>query len=317
MGEPGRGRRGGGIFAFWSGVVVHRFGRLHLAGRLVFAQADETRVTQIPIRRAFGIGDFGDEARLDPFRVPRGLPRRVRERRGLAGERPQLARDFGQTRLVEAGSDSAAVAQLPVFEFAEQQRGERPLFLGGGPPAADDEFVASRAFRLDPPRRAPRDIGLVGPLRHDAFEPHSAGLLQDFAPVADYVVAVEDDVGSIAQQRREPPLALDQRKAGEILSIELQKIEGVISERFSAAVERALQPPKIGAAVFVQGRPPRRRSARRAPAIARRPRRRREIFRSNRDRSGCRVWRSPPPWRPARDSRRTLSHAATRAPTAA
>ena len=65
------------------------------------------------------------------------------------------------------------------------------------------------------------------------------------------MVAVENDVGSIAQQRREPPLTLAQRKAGEILSIELQKIEGVISERFSAAVERALQPPKIGAAVFV------------------------------------------------------------------
>ena len=239
------------IFAFWSGVVLHRFRRLHLAGRLVFAQADETRVTQIAVRRAFGIGDFGDEARLDPFRVPRGLSRRVRERRGLAGERPQLACDFGQTRLVEAGSDAAAVAQLPVFEFAEQQRGKRPLFLGGGPPTADDEFIASRAFRLDPPRGAPRDIGLVGPLRHDAFEPHSAGLLQDLAPVADYMVAVQDDVGSIVQQRREPLLALDQRKAGEILSIEFQEIEGVISECFSAAVERALQPPKIGAAVFV------------------------------------------------------------------
>jgi hypothetical protein len=78
-----------------------------------------------------------------------------------------------------------------------------PPILLGLPPHRRCRWV----LHLEPVRRAPRAVRRVLPLRHDAFEPHLAGMGEDGRAVA-FDMLVEPDTGaSLGHDRCERGLA--------------------------------------------------------------------------------------------------------------
>src|SRR5690606_24397557 len=118
---------------------------VHVAGRLVLAQADEGGMAQVAVRGGLGEGGFGDEIGRDPPGATRYVARRVLEGRGLAREPVEQRLQFAGAPCIEPGADAAAIGQLAVLPGAEKERGEA-LLLVGGTPAANDEFLAQDAF---------------------------------------------------------------------------------------------------------------------------------------------------------------------------
>ena len=65
------------------------------------------------------------------------------------------------------------------------------------------------------PSRKSRTIGRIRPLRHDAFQPHPADMLEHGSAVTRQMLAVPDGAPlGLADQSGEPPLALNQRQVG-------------------------------------------------------------------------------------------------------
>ena len=149
-------------------------------------------MAQAAVRRALGEGDLRHEARLDPAGIPADLAVGIDERARLALEAGQALAELLQVRRVEAGSDAAAVVEILADIFAQQQGGEGAAFLVGKPVSADDELIVAGAFALQPGFRALREIGLVGALRHDAFETEPARFGKHFLAVPDDVIAVDN-----------------------------------------------------------------------------------------------------------------------------
>src|SRR5205823_644274 len=75
--------------------------------------------------------------------------------------------------------------------------------------------------------RSAGDVRRVQPLRHDALEPHLAGVVEhDVAVlVLEVLVELQADLGR-AQQRRELALAALERRAPQVLAVELEQVEG-------------------------------------------------------------------------------------------
>jgi hypothetical protein len=87
----------------------------------------------------------------------------------------------------------------------------------------------------------PGNIGRVDRLGHHALETELAGVFQDEFTVA-YVVAVELKAGLTRDQGLKEGFALDEGNRGDIATVEMQEIEGVIDEPHSAlAVGRRLE----------------------------------------------------------------------------
>ena len=129
---------------------------------------------------------FDDELRVDPDHVLAAFVRRQLDWAAIGAQRletlPQIARRF----LRIAGADAAGVTKLAVLVSGDGQRADRPGHGGRWRKAGDDEFLAAVAFGLDEIVRSAGAVGRVAALRHDAFEPHVAGM-----PVNERSVLVE------------------------------------------------------------------------------------------------------------------------------
>ncbi len=123
---------------------------MHVGRALVLAQPLEAWMPQAPILRPFGIGDFGHEARLEPYRAPPLGWRHLDEGRILALERLEALGEQRKIGLAEPGADLAGIVERAVLESAEQERGEGAPLDGGAAIAADHEFGARPAFDLEP-----------------------------------------------------------------------------------------------------------------------------------------------------------------------
>ena len=216
---------------------------MHVGRALILAQALEARMPQAPVARPFGIGDFGDEARLKPYRAP-PLRRRHRDKgRGLALERLETLGDFAEIGIAESGAHFAGIVKRAVLEGAEQKRGKRAALDRRAAIAADHEFGALPAFDLEPGLAAARAIGRVRPFRHDAFEPRGARARQEGAPRSLHMIGIDEARGDglAREQLGEADLALAERRLAPILAVELEQIEQEIADRLVRAVDMLLQ----------------------------------------------------------------------------
>ena len=124
--------------------------------------------------------------------------------------------------------------------IAEQERAEVGTRSLGFGPADDDEFLAIKAFGLAPETPVARRIGCIDRLGDDAFEPEFASMFADQLAVA-HLVIVELKAGNALDQGFEKRLALDERQAGGVPAIKMQKIEDVVNESHAArAIARGL-----------------------------------------------------------------------------
>ena len=167
---------------------------MHLARRLVLAQALEARMPQPAVTRPLGKGDLRDKLRLEPHRALALLARHLIEGRARTLERLELLREPFEVRRIETGADLAGIGKRAVLEGAEQERGERLALHVRPAIAADHEFLATQAFDLEPVLAAPGDVGPVGPLGHDAFESCRAGLRKELLARALHVVGIDEKV---------------------------------------------------------------------------------------------------------------------------
>src|SRR5262245_3559999 len=136
----------------------------------VVAQPLETRMPQPSITGPLGEVDLRDQSWLEPHRTLKLFAWHFHEGRLCAFERLELARKRIEVGGVKAGADLAGIDQLAVFEAAEQ-KGREGLAPHLAAIAADDEFLAALGLDLEPVSAATGNIGPVGTLRNDAFEP--------------------------------------------------------------------------------------------------------------------------------------------------
>src|SRR5262249_11708228 len=89
-------------------------------------------------------------------------------------------------------------------------------------------LVACRwVLHLEPIRRAPRAIRRVLPFRHDAFEPHLAGVGEDGRAVAlDMLIGPNAGAG-LGHARREHGLAEIKRTTPNVVAIQLDQVKSV------------------------------------------------------------------------------------------
>ena len=117
-------------------------------------------------------------------------------------------------------------------------------------PADHDKFLAVEAFDLEPQPAIAGDIGRIAAFRDDAFDFRGAGLSVKSRAEADLVIAVLQGGFRRGQQTGEPLLAFDQRALGEILAVEIKKIEQEEDETGGVAgVGRQLDHAERGDAV--------------------------------------------------------------------
>ena len=123
---------------------------------------------------------------------------------------------------------------------AEQKRAQMRPRSFRVRPADDNELLAIEPFGFAPKAPISRRIGGIDRLRNDAFESELAGVLPDKLAVTRFV-AVELKAGNVRDQRLQKRFALDERQAGGVAAVEMQKVESVVDEPNSAlAVARRL-----------------------------------------------------------------------------
>src|SRR5262249_53731677 len=94
----------------------------NLARRLVVAQSEEHRVTQLAVAGLFHEADLRHEGRLHPRGVTHA--RRVEERRGRPSQAREALSQIGERLAREAGADLAGISQRAVVEGADEDRAE-------------------------------------------------------------------------------------------------------------------------------------------------------------------------------------------------
>ena len=87
-----------------------------------------------------------------------------------------------------------------------------------------------QAFDLDPQSAIGGRVSGIGVLRDDTLEVKLASLLMEDRAMAAVIIAVMQGRHDIRQQRGEPRLALDKRPCGDIVAVEMQKIEEEIHQ---------------------------------------------------------------------------------------
>src|SRR5215211_27808 len=108
-------------------------------------------MAQPRVARPFAEADLRDEPGLDPRR--RALANLVGERRAVAPQRGEPARELAQRRPREPGAHLARVAEPAVGVVAEQKRAQIGAAAARGGVAADDELLLGRALELQPVAR--------------------------------------------------------------------------------------------------------------------------------------------------------------------
>src|SRR5690606_28488468 len=115
----------------------------------------------------------------------------------------------------ESAADAPRIAPAVRGALREEQRAER-LASGFRRQAADDrELVAGPCADLDPIGRAPADVRRIRALADDAFDAELADLREHPLAVGGDVLG-EADRADGRQDRREQPLALEQRQGSDV-----------------------------------------------------------------------------------------------------
>src|SRR6516162_3818738 len=173
----------------------------------------------------------------------RSKPRRSRpqhiERRCLHTKRLEHLVKAAQLGSRHASADTPRIDELPaIIIVGEQESAEiRPgaLWLA----VADNyELFSFVALGLAPKTAITRHIARVHALRDDAFGLGSASGLQEAAAVADMMVAVLNRRRRASKQCLEALFPLDEGRAGQVLSVEKQKIEDEVDKVHRTAVIR-------------------------------------------------------------------------------
>ena len=191
-------------------VVACRMGRLALTGaassRLspgesicsgvqVFAYAQESRLTQQAVARAFDVLDLDDQRGLHPVHAAQSGQRCTREQKAIAAiscrcsSRVQLL----ELAVAEAGAQPPRIFQASIAQAAEQQRAEAVARAGGRRIAADHELGVLGAFHLEPqlaPAAAIRGIGALG---NDPLQSEGASLLEEIGPLTPDMIRIAQD----------------------------------------------------------------------------------------------------------------------------
>ncbi len=228
----------------------------HLFCGLVLANALERALADQGAAGPAAEVHLDHEFRLDPFHAsPQAfLLGDFLQRRVLARDLVEPALKIALHLLAPPGADPAGVAQHALLVIAEQQRADQAAALVGGLVADDDQLLIVGAFDLKPIAGATGVIRRIGALRHDALEMQIAGVLEHGRAVGLEVIAEADHafVGHVGEQRGQGALALQQRRSGQVLAIEVQDIEHIVDETVMAAIlEVVLQRGEIRGAVFV------------------------------------------------------------------
>ena len=89
--------------------------------------------------------------------------------------------------------------------------------------------LARRVLRLEPRPRRPAAIGRIGPLRHDALQPHAADVVK-YCWAVTRQMFIEPDGSPLgpAEQSGEPSLAVDQWQIAQVVAVMLDQVEGKV-----------------------------------------------------------------------------------------
>ncbi len=186
-------------------------------------------MSQTSVLGPFGVGDLGDQLRLDPVNAAANTARRCAlDGWSAAFERPQARVQRFERALVEACADLAGVAErrARVVARRDEQCAEGRARAAGVGEAHDDELLPLEAFDLEPASSAFRAVGIGGALGDDALESELAGCGEKFRAVLGDVLAVADCRRRVLEQPLEQGFALDERHARQIPTVEMQQIEG-------------------------------------------------------------------------------------------
>src|SRR5208337_3878830 len=97
-------------------------------------------------------------------------------------------------------------------------------------PADDDEFAAIEALGFDPGAAVVGEIAAIDTLGDDAFEAMSAGGAAERLAVAGFMGAECNSIRQLLEEGREACLAVDERKGGEVFTVELEEaVIGVLA----------------------------------------------------------------------------------------
>src|ERR1700685_2492134 len=104
--------------------------------------------------------------------------------------------------------------------------------------AGDDEFLGVVTLALDEILRAAGAIWRIFALRYDPLEIQAAGVLEDHRAVFDKMLGVADAAAfaRLLEQPLQRCFARQQRLAGQIAAVEIQKVEHIVDQAIAAAV---------------------------------------------------------------------------------
>jgi hypothetical protein len=253
--------------------------------------------------------DLGDEARLGPAGVAPGFRRKLAgEGRIGARDRPEPFPEIARRLDREPRPGPPDMDEPLALVDAEDQRSDgAAAHSRRGREAADHEVLGRGAFQLEPGLAATGPVGRVAALGDHPLEAEPAGVADEHGAIVLQVLAPahgpagRSPVESPGEQR----LAVEERRAPEVVAIEMEDVEGV--------EDHAVRPPGLqirlkGGEVGAPGLVLRHEFAvderRRQPELLQGPGDRPEIFGSNRGRSGSGAGPRRPRCGPGGGSRR-------------
>ena len=152
-------------------------------------------------------------------------------------QRLQELQQLADLRVVEAGSDVADVAQLPVVVRGEHERAERVRTAAGtAGVAGDEELVVAVRLDLQPVARPLLLVRAVLALGDDPLEVLLARDVQQRLAVVE-AVRVGDRRHPLVEHPPQTLLALDERQVDERLTVHLEQVEREVDERTAALLQ--------------------------------------------------------------------------------
>ena len=188
--------------------------------------------------------DLDHHARLDPVAGSSALFLRQRlERRLVRTQRLQLLPQIAGRPAGEAGAHPAGIDRLAVFVIAKDEGAHGAWIDRGGRVAEHDEFLLLGAFGLEPIAGAAGAIRRIAQFRNDAFELQVASVLEQPGTLGLEMLAETNPAAGrgVGQNVLQQLLARQQRRAREIVAIEMQEVEGVEHEIVAARFQLLLE----------------------------------------------------------------------------
>src|SRR5258708_9352464 len=223
--------------------------------RLVFPQTLERGLPDQSVVGPVAVFDRADEVGLGPHEALLGAGRQ-----GVAQNRFRRLDlvEFGIERSREvsrpAGADAARVNPLAIGIIAERQCAHRAAGRRRGDVTQDHEFLTLLAFCLEPVFAASGPVWQVSSLGDDAFEAETTRMLQHGGSVGVKMFAETDRRNCLkpGDDALQQPLAIDERRFGEVVALAIQQIEDVVPEALPpAGFQIRLQIVEAGNALLI------------------------------------------------------------------